>query len=590
MRGEYPRPNFVRQNWLSLNGTWEFGEGCQIEEGTYIEVPFAPQSKLSGIETKVESDELTYRRTFEVPTAWQGKRVLLHFGAVDYRCQVWVNGHCVGSHQGGQASFSFDITEFLVGEKQELLVRVYDARFDECQPRGKQFWKEEGQFIWYTQSSGIWQSVWLEAVEDAHIRWMHFTPDIDAGTVEITYELSEATPLPCEIEFDVTFTEERVSKACMTVFEKRGTTVLDVFHKKALRGSFHFTGWYWSPEQPSLFDVSVRLYQDEEIKDEVQTYFGMRKIEVRDGRVFLNNQPYYQKLVLDQGYWKDGLVTAPSEESYKEDILRAKAMGFNGCRKHEKSEDPVFLYWADKLGYLVWESMASFWTFTPQSAIAFTQEWMEIIERDYNHPSIVVWNMMNESWGVSHIYDNVQQQSLAKSLYHLAHGLDTTRLVIANDGWELVEQDVCAFHTYKHGSEDDLRQQKVFEAGVKSLDAMSKIVERPLFAKGVSYKGEPILLTEIGGITFQKEASLAGQGWGYTGADSVEAFVREYDRLISTIYASDLIQGFCYTQLSDVEQEKNGLLDENHEYKVEPHIIEEINNRMPTASAFLIPT
>ena len=498
-----------------------------------------------------------------------------------------MNGQYVGSHVGGMTSFSFDITDALQGGDEHLKVQVVDYLENESIARGKQFWEEKTKFIWYTQSSGIWQSVWLEPVNEAHLEWLHFTPDIDKGTVEITYQVSDETPCPYKLALDIRFGDTQAYEAVVTGHQRQGRIVADVFEGKAMRGSFHFTGWYWSPEQPSLFDVTARLLVDDVCADAVDSYFGMRKIHIQDGLVYLNNQPYYQKLFLDQGYWKDSLMTAPSEQDFIDDIMKSKAMGFNGCRKHEKVEDPVFLYWADKLGFLVWEGMASFWSFSPQGAAAFTRQWQEAIQRDYNHPCIVVWNMLNESWGVPRLYDNVQQQHFARSLYHMAHGLDTSRLVIANDGWELTENDIAAFHTYKHGAEDDLRQQKTFLDGLKSLDGMRMLVEKTMFAKGFAYGGQPVMLTEIGGISIN--LSDTGDGsWGYTGASDVESFVKAYGRLIDSIYDSDLVCGFCYTQLSDIEQEMNGLLDEDHQYKVDPAVIKAINDRKLTTGAFTI--
>ena len=399
MRNEYPRPDFIREKWMPLNGTWNFQDGTD-KTPVKIQVPFPPQSRLSGFQEELTSDRITYQRNFFIPAEWIGQRILLHFGAVDYKCSVFINDHCVGFHEGGQSSFTFDITDFLSGGEETLTVAVTDYLHDETVPRGKQFWKSSGEFIWYTQSSGIWQSVWLEPVNEAHLEWIHFTPDIDQGTVEITYSLSDCTVFPCELEWDIRFKDHPVSHGSLTVSEKRGKIIVDIFKNKALRGSFHFTGWYWSPEHPNLFTVSALLKSRNILLDQVETYFGMRKVHVHGGRVYLNNQPYYQKLLLDQGYWKDGLVTAPSEENYIQDIQKAKEMGFNGCRKHEKAEDPLFLYWADKLGFLVWESTASFWSFSPQSAAVFSQEWTRTIQRDYNHPCIILWNMMNESWGV----------------------------------------------------------------------------------------------------------------------------------------------------------------------------------------------
>lgn len=590
MRDEDPRPDFVREQWLSMNGQWRFFEG-DAGWPLRIEVPFPPQSRQSGLEKNLTSDRLVYERTFQVPKEWEGKRILLHFGAVDYKCSVWINGHCAGSHQGGQTPFVFDITDYLSGQEERLRVCVVDYLSDECVPRGKQFWQEQGQFIWYTQSSGIWQSVWLEPVCPAHILWMHFQPDIDSGTVEVTYQVSDGTPDHYQISLDIRFSAEAVYTGVSSGSGRRGKIIVDVFQNRALRGAFHFTGWYWSPEHPYLFDVTAELIDGGgRCLDRIQSYFGMRKVHVQDGKVYLNNQPYYQKLLLDQGYWKDGLLTAPSQEDYIQDIRKAKKMGFNGCRKHEKVEDPVFLYWADRIGFLVWESMASFWSYTPQSGAAFAQEWEQVIQRDFNHPCIVVWNMLNESWGVPRIYENHRQQHFARALYHMAHGLDGSRLVIANDGWEMTENDICAFHTYKHGAEGDSEQQEKFHAGIKSLEGLSGLVEKPLFAKGFSYQGQPVMLTEIGGIALG-ESACVGEGaqeesWGYTGARDEAAFLHAYARLINSIYDAEWICGFCYTQLADIEQEQNGLLDACHQYKVDAAKLKEINDRRADTNAF----
>ena len=586
MRNEYPRPDFVRAQWQTLNGEWDFYEDGDAHRQP-IQVPFVPQSRLSGIGRTLTSDKLVYERRFTVPQEWNGKRILLHFGAVDYQCSVWVNGHHAGTHRGGQTSFCLDITAFLNGGDEHLRVDVTDPLTDEMIPRGKQFWKEKSQFIWYTQSSGIWQSVWLEPVDRIHLEWVHFTPDIDQGTVQIDYQVSEDTPDFYQIGLEISFRGEMMYAGVINGTERRGKIIADVFRNRALNGGFHFTGCYWSPEHPYLFDVTIRLLSGGQIRDEAKTYFGMRKIHVKDGKVYLNNQPYYQKLLLDQGYWKDGLMTAPTQEDLAEDIRRSKAMGFNGCRKHEKVEDPVFLYWADTLGFLVWESMASFWSFTPQGGAAFAEEWTRVIQRDYNHPCIVVWNMMNESWGVPHIYDHPQQQHFARAMYHLAHGLDDSRLVIANDGWELTENDICAFHTYKHGSEEDNRQQERFRTGLMSLEGLSGLVERSLFARGFSYEGQPVMLTEIGGIVISSSCKDTGtDAWGYTCADDPQTFLKAYERLIDSIYGSELLCGFCYTQLADIEQEQNGLLDEMHRFKIDAAAIKAINDRKETTLAF----
>lgn len=573
MRDEYPRPDFVRNEWMNLNGSWDFYLG-EEKDKRKIEVPFVCQCKLSGIGERISEDSVVYERVFTVPETWKGRKVLLNFGAVDYCCRVWVNGHCVGSHSGGQTPFSFDVTDFLNWGGECIRVEVQDWLKNERIARGKQFWEDKSQFIWYTPSTGIWQTVWMEPVSATRFEWIHFTPDIDEGTVKVDYQLSCESLLPCEAELTICQDSELIFKGSMQCSNVRGSITVDVFQKKAMNGSFHFVGACWSPENPKLYQVTMVLKDSLGEKDRVESYFGMRKIQIENGKIYLNNQPYYQKLLLDQGYWEESLVTAPSDEAYKNDILMSKAMGFNGCRKHEKVEDPRFLYWADRLGFLVWEAMASFWVYTPDGACAFMREWMDVIQRDYNHPCIVVWGMLNESWGVPGICDNKEQQSFSKALYHLAHSQDSTRLVISNDGWEMTDTDICAFHSYKHGEERDRKQQELFKSSLKQVEDLPEIMEKRLFAKGHSFKGQPVVLTEFGGISISEDEN----GWGYT-ATRRSDFLKEYKRIIDAVYDSDLICGYCYTQLTDVEQEVNGLLTNSHQYKFDPEKIKAVNDR-----------
>ncbi|HHX70268.1 MAG: sugar-binding domain-containing protein [Miniphocaeibacter sp.] len=573
MRKEYPRPNFVRKDWLNLNGEWDFKYD---DKNTKINVPFVPQCKLSGINERIRTDFVVYERKFNIPSEWNGKNIILHFGAVDYSCEVFLNNSKVGSHKGGNTSFSFDITRFLKDGEQVLTVEVYDPLKDDTIARGKQFWKEESEFIWYTPSTGIWQTVWLEPVDDSHISYVHMTPNIDRGEVEIRFDLDKKCKLPCEVNFQIKFKDEIVNDTLIKCNQLQNKIVIDVFGNRAMEGSFHFTGRYWTPENPVLYDVEIKLLNNNIIKDQVKSYFGMRKVHIENGKFYLNNLPYYNKLILDQGYWKDGLITAPKDEDYKTDIIKFKEMGFNGCRKHEKVEDPRFLYWADKLGFLVWIGMASFWSYTPEAASNFTKEWCDVIKRDYNSPSIVVWGMLNESWGVPKIYDNLFQQAFSQSLYYLAKSLDQSRLAIGNDGWEQTVTDIAALHTYKHGVDKDYKQHELFSRSLKNIDEMHNIVEKLPYAKGFKYNGEPFMITEFGGISMANDNS---DDWGYTFARSEEEFISTYERIMDSIYESDIICGYCYTQATDIEQETNGLLDIDHEFKFNPARIKEINDK-----------
>lgn len=573
MRREYPRPQFVREDWLSLGGLWEFRlEGEPLRE---IQVPFVYQSALSGIGDSRACEQVYYRRRFRVPAGWQGRQVLLHFGAVDYSCRVFLNGQLCKEHTGGHTPFSADITRFLTQGEQTVEVEVSDPPQDEGIARGKQSWEQDPRFIWYTGSTGIWQPVWLEAVDAAHIETVRFTPDIDTGTVALALRLSPGCPLPCRCAVRIALGDEVFFDGEIALPHREGRLTVDLFGNRLLRGSFHFDGLCWSPESPTLFDVRLTLRVGDAVRDRVDSYFGMRKIHIENGRLLLNNKPYYQKLVLDQGYWPDGLLTAPSDEAFRQDILLARAMGFNGCRKHEKAEDPRFLYWADRLGFLVWGAMASFISYTPRAAGQFTREWIELLERDYNHPCIVVWGMLNESWGVPDIRRDPQQQSFCQSLVHLAKALDPTRPVVSNDGWEQTGGDLCALHSYRHGEQSDPAQQARFAAALAGWEALEHghALSRPPYAQGFAYAGQPVLLTECGGISCGSE----GNGWGYTTSANQAEFLQAYRRLIGAIADSDLLCGFCYTQLTDVQQEQNGLLTADRQPKFDPAAIREIN-------------
>jgi beta-galactosidase/beta-glucuronidase len=587
-RPEYPRPQLVRKEWLNLNGEWDFAfddKNTGVKEKWFqtdnafdqkINVPFAYQTKLSGINDPSFHDHVWYRREFTVPTQWNDQRVILHFGAVDYRAWVYVNGQYVGYHEGGNVTFSFDITDHLIGGSETLVVRVEDPSTDETIPRGKQFWVEKSDAIWYTRTTGIWQTVWLEPVSSTSISKLKLTPDIDRGDIIVKFDVLGDYHNK-KIDVEINYKEEMIVKDTIEVFESYNKRSINLYNRQIFRTSFHHIGWNWSPENPNLFDIKVTLKDDEVILDEVDSYFGMRKVHIENGMVYLNNKPYYQKLVLDQGYWPEGLLTAPSDEDLKRDIELTKQMGFNGCRKHQKVEDPRFLYWADRLGFLVWGECAAFPSYSEDAAARLTREWIEIIERDYNHPSIIAWVPVNESWGVPFIKGNKQQQHHSLAMYYLIHSLDTTRLVISNDGWELTVTDICAIHNYNHGNKDEKAKYEEYKESLSTKENLlsSKPALRGIYADGFEHQGEPILLTEFGGIGFKVGEE---SGWGYTSVKNSEEFIEDYRRVMEAVYSSKALHGYCYTQLTDVEQEINGLLSYNREPKCELSKIKEIND------------
>lgn len=571
----HPRPDFRRDNWTDLKGLWEFEFDDQNEgewEHWYeshkftqsILVPFCYQSKLSGVHDVGYHPYVWYRRTFqsECPA---GKTILLHFGAVDYHTKVWVNHQYVGEHHGGHTSFCFDISHLVDNGDNEIVVRVEDT--DSCEyPRGKQIWNIKPERCWYTATTGIWQTVWLEYTGCSYVERIRITPDIDKRSVHIRTGVQgdyEQCLVSCKIRRgeELVASSEQCSSSAGTEFEFviQETDFIEEFH-------------YWSPEMPNLYDVEFNLHNSEgQLLDTVYSYFGMRKIAVGNGRILLNNRPYYLKMVLDQGYWSDGILTPPSSEAFCHDIEMAKAMGFNGIRKHQKIEAPLFYYWADMLGILVWEEMPSCYVFSEKSMENTLREWTEVLNRDYNHPSVITWVLLNESWGVRNIYASKQQQEYAKSLYFLTKAMDSTRLVSINDGWEqLEESDICSVHDYLVTGEDLTEKYSCMEKLLQE-DAQGRM----LYAEGHRWKKQPVILSEFGGIAFGSDYE---NGWGYNGGSlDAEEWVIRYQRLVQAIAETGGIAGFCYTQLSDTMQEVNGLLNPEHQAKIDVEMIRKIN-------------
>lgn len=559
-RNEYPRPQFERASWLNLNGEWEFAyddtnAGCDNRwyEGENfdrkIQVPFCYQSELSGINEQAFHDIVWYRKNVELPSEYTGKRIILHFGAVDYEAKVWVNGHLVASHEGGHTPFQADVTAALQASGMNIIVvRAQDYSKDVTLPRGKQYWKEKSEQVFYTRTTGIWQTVWIEAVNAAHVERVRLTPDIDANKIHIrSYikgtELYNGLRLSIKVSFEGELIAEDVIRVMAQ--EEEVSIKLHDFND-------HGLGRWWSPEKPHLYDVEFKLLDGEEELDQVKSYFGMRKISIEDGVICLNNRPYYMKLILDQGYFPGGVLTAPSDEMLRKDVELTKQMGFNGARKHQKIEDPRYLYWCDKLGLLVWGEMANAYQFSEQYVSRITKEWQEAVHRDYNHPCIVVWVPLNESWGTPNILIDKRQQHHASTLYYLTKSLDDTRPVISNDGWEHVKSDIYTVHDYECREEVLAGRYATPELSVKSDPQGRKIM-----IPGFSYQGEPVQLSEFGGISYIQGN---GEGWGYSSAKDDQDFLNRLTAVMRPIIAAGGLQGYCYTQLTDVEQEKNGLL------------------------------
>ncbi|MBD5636230.1 MAG: glycoside hydrolase family 2 [Clostridia bacterium] len=556
---EYPRPQFQREDWLSLNGEWEFAyddsdEGIRngYDTGTIslplkINVPFTYQYEASGIGDTACHERVWYRRTFKVRP---NKRALLCFNGSDYITDVWVNGKHATTHTGGFAPFSCDITDYLNGEKNVLVVRCYDS-LETAVPRGKQSWKGEPFGCYYVPNTGIWQSVWLDFFGTDCVESYALQSDIDnraiKGEIHTLYGNAD------EAEITLSFQGKLLQKQHIVLPQKRTRFTIELADC-----AFDFNDMLWSPEKPNLIYVDIVLFEKGVECDKAHTRLGMRKIHIdKAGKICLNNTPLYQRLILDQGYWVESGLTPPSAEALKKDIELAKAMGFNGARKHQKLEDPYFYYYAEELGFLTWCEMPSAYTFCAEEVASITSEWQEIIKVAKNFTSNIVYVPLNESWGVREIGVNKEQQEFARSLYHLTKCLDCEKLISTNDGFENVNPtDIVSIHDY------DIAKAEQFPIKYKAGDYNGLCPQGwKLFAEGNSYEGQPVLFTEFGGMMLKEQGV---EGWGYNGCEgNAESFCKHLEELVKGIAQTEF-QGFCYTQLTDVQQEVNGLLRADH--------------------------
>ena len=567
---EYPRPQLVRDDWTSLNGQWQFAfddanhhklPSDPIEWTHEITVPFAPESTASGIGDQGFHPSVWYRREFQVDGG-EG-RVILHFGAVDYQARVWVNERLVAQHEGGHTPFSADITSALRGSGANVVtVHVVDDPHDLAKPRGKQDWLVEPHSIWYPRTTGIWQTVWLERVAATRIERLRWTPYFDG------YEIG------CEI-FAV---GEIVDDLFVEVKLWHGDNLLSddyyklVGHEANRKIALSDPGiddsrneLLWSPERPTLINAELTLRHNGKVLDRVKSYTALRSVAITRDRFMLNGRPYPLKLVLDQGYWPDTLMTAPNDEALRRDVELTQAMGFNGVRKHQKIDDPRYLYWADRMGLLVWEEMPSAYRFSPKAITRLVREWTEAIERDYSHPCIIVWVPFNESWGVPNLTSTQAHRNAVEALYHLTRTLDGTRPVIGNDGWEASATDILGIHDYDADPERIRARYETSEQ--RTLFDQRRPAGRILTLDGFPHRGQPIVLTEFGGIAYDTGKHEDGT-WGYSRADTAAGFLDHYRRLLEVVNETHLFSGFCYTQFADTFQEANGLLNADRTPKI----------------------
>ena len=556
-RAEYPRPQFERADWVNLNGEWSFAldlSDSGRDRNFYnskgfeqrITVPFAPESKLSGIGYTDFINSVWYQRMIQIPSAWQGKRVKLNFGAVYYESEVYIDGRFVGRHYGGSDSFAFDITDFVSdGKEHSIVVHAESDLRSGTQPGGKQSTNYYSYGCSYTRTTGIWQTVWMEAVDDMALERVQVVTDIDNEQIVVIptyYNVAGGNTLSVEVRDGGKVVAHAESAAV------QGVPVVVALKKAKL----------WSPESPFLYDVVYEV-KDAEGKtlDRVDAYVGMRKVHIDGNKIYLNNKPYYQRLVLDQGFYPDGIWTAPSDEALKHDIEMSKAAGFNGARLHQKVFEERFHYWADKLGYIVWGEMAS-WDKDFNSVAAarnFLSEWGNIVVRDRNHPALIVWTPFNEEFGVP----SNEAGRFLTDVYNETRRLDPTRPVNTVSGGIYVISDFCTAHCYE---QDGARLHSMLFDGEKFYQPQGPNGGFDRAIRKLYYDGSlPYLLDEFGGIKCAETQPEGGNSWGYgDAAPTREDFYKRLEALVKAIVEhSDKICGFCYTQLTDVEQEQNGV-------------------------------
>ncbi|GAB3246838.1 glycoside hydrolase family 2 protein [Kineosporia babensis] len=574
--GSYPRPLLQRGEWTSLDGSWDFAHddagqglagrwyeiGAEAGFDRRIEVPYPPESPASGIHDTGFHPVVWYRRTVADPVLARadGRRALLHFGAVDFVADVWVDGQHVAHHVGGQTPFSVDVTDVLAAGQAEhvIVVRAEDDPFSMVAPRGKQDWRDKTHGIWYERTTGIWQTVWAESVPATHVTEVYWRPDVARTAVHGEVTLNRL-PEGAVVAVTVSFGDEVLAEQSTTIRSERTELDLKI---PALTNGQDRARLLWSPEHPNLIDITVVVRDSSgTVLDEVASYTGLRDVKVGGGAFKLNGAPIYTRSVLNQGYRPQTHNASTGTAQLRAEVELLLAMGFNSVRNHQKAEDPRFLFWADKLGLMVWGETAAAYSFSNDAIELLTREWTDLVRRDRSHPSLVVWVPFNESWGVQDIATDAAQQNFSKALAALTRALDATRPVISNDGWEHVDSDILGMHDYTTtgpGLTKNWGTAEAADALIRSelgVQGRKPIVDPIALAKwdaGVA----PLMMTEFGGISLSADP----EDWGYASVTSPSEYESIVGELFDALRAAPTVVGFCYTQFMDTGQETNGLL------------------------------
>ena len=530
---EYPRPQMKRADWQNLNGLWQYAitPKDSAKPASFqgeILVPFAPQSALSGVGRPVTAnDALWYERTFRVPSKWLKEHVMLNFGAVDWKAEVWVNDVKIGEHTGGYTPFSLDITNALKSGDNTLTVKAWDPGQSVKHPIGKQ---QDVAEIMYTNQSGIWQTVWMEYVPTNYIRNLKLTPDVDNGKLDIVVSLEGGNSAIASVTAAASFAGEKVSETAAAVTGKEASFSLPIPDAKL-----------WEPGNPNLYDLTVTAGEDT-----VCSYFGMRSVRINGYAIEINNKPVYQRLVLDQGYYPDGIYTAPTDDDLKRDIELSMAVGFNGARLHMKIFEPRLLYHADKMGYLLWGEFPNWGLDESKAAslLSILPEWLTELERDYNHPAIVGWCPFNETGAR-------RNKEVFRTVYHTTRAIDPMRPIIDTSGYVHVITDIYDVHDYDQNPETFRARYVPLETGEGEIFRNNPREE--------VYEGQPYFVSEFGGTYWNIDEDPSA-AWGYGQAPkTIEEFYERFEGLINVLLDNSKMCAFCYTQLTDVFQEKNGI-------------------------------
>lgn len=562
-RGEHPRPQMQRDQWRSLDGDWEFAfdddakwaEPRHVTFDRKIRVPYPPESEASRIGDQTFHPVCWYRTVIDLPAAERNGRVLIHFGAVDYHAKVWANGQLVAEHYGGHTPFSADITQVVADRARvELVVRANDDPFDLSQPRGKQDWLEQSHEIWYPRTTGIWQTVWLEPVPATSIKNLVWTPFLENWEMGLGVEIAGRLEPNTSVRVRLTHHDQ------VLVDDRYGVTHHDVVRRIAFSdpGIDDFRNHLlWSPSHPTLIEAVVELWHGDRRIDAVWSYTALRSVGVQGNRFMLNGRPFFLKMILDQGYWPETLMAPPDAMALRRDVEHTLALGFNGVRKHQKIEDPRWLFYCDLYGLLVWEEMPSPYRFTGAAVARLIAEWTEAIRRDISHPCICAWVPLNESWGVPDLPTNPAHRDYVRTLYHMTKTLDPTRPVVGNDGWEHVATDIVTIHDYA-SNPAVLRERYATPESVELVLSRQEPGGRAITLAGHTPQAHPVILSEFGGIALiQNDAE---HGWGYSRVRSSEELASAYEGMMRVLHACRGLAGFCYTQLTDTFQERNGIL------------------------------